>query len=171
MMRAFLAVLLICALPALGAERAPLDDLAFLVGSWEAVPGPDGARGAATFRFDVQGRVLVRTNRAEYPAAGGRPAFSHEDLMVVFVEGAPPAKAIYFDNEGHVIRYTVAALTPKGVTFVSEVAPGQPRYRLTYTVLADERLAGEFALAPPDAPERFKPMFAWEMRRTAARER
>ena len=171
MMRALLAALLVFALPAPGADRTPLDGLAFLIGSWEAVPGPDGARGASTFRFDVQGRVLVRTNRADYPAAGGRPASSHEDLMVVFVEGAPPAKAIYFDNEGHVIRYTVAALTPKGVTFVSEAASGQPRYRLTYTMLADDRLAGEFALAPPDAPERFKPMFSWEMRPAAARER
>jgi hypothetical protein len=86
--------------------------------------------------------------------------------MVIYTEDATP-KAIYFDNEGHVIRYTMASSTAKSITFLSDPVPDRPRYRLSYTALAGDRLGGEFAVAPVDAPETFKPMFLFEMRRAA----
>jgi len=164
-MRKWLACMALAALPALGADVATIDQLRFLVGSWNSVPGPDGVLGHTGFRLEVKGRVLVRDNRADYPATGGKPAVSHEDLMVIYAEGSGPLKAIYFDNEGHVIRYTASALDAKSVTFLSDAAAGQPRFRLTYSATAPDRLSGEFASAPPDAPARFKPMFTWDLRK------
>jgi hypothetical protein len=144
----------------------PYSALQFLMGEWVA-DGP-AAAGSGHFEFtpDVQGNVLVRRNHAEYPAANGRPAVDHDDLMVVYREGTPPVtRAIYFDNEGHVIRYNVEAGVPGAVTFVSEVAAGMPRYRLSYTKLPDGRLGGKFEVAPPGKPEEFKTYLEWTAKR------
>jgi hypothetical protein len=164
-MKKWLAGIALAALPALAAGGSPLEQLRFLIGSWNSIPGADGVLGHSSFHLEVKGHILVRDNRADYPAAAGRPAVSHEDLMVIYAEGSGPLKAIYFDNEGHVIRYTVSTLESKAVTFVSDAAAGQPRFRLSYNAQDTDRLSGEFASAPPDAPGKFKPMFTWEMRR------
>lgn len=164
-MKKWLACIALAALPALAADVAPVEQLRFLVGSWNSIPGPDAVLGHTSFHVEVKGHVMVRDNRADYPAAAGKPAVSHEDMMVIYAEGSGPLKAIYFDNEGHVIRYTASALDAKSVTFLSDAAAGQPRFRLSYTAPAADRLSGEFASAPPDAPGKFKPMFTWEMRK------
>ena len=131
-----------------------------LVGQWQAAgkgnPG-DGA-GGFSFSFDLQNQVLVRKSHTEYPAAGGRPAFSHDDLMVIYIDQAAHAfRAEYFDNEGHVIRYT-AGFSSDGrtLTFVSDQAPSQPTFRLAYVRNPDDTLGIKFEIAPPDAPEKFK---------------
>src|SRR5947209_8337133 len=77
-----------------------------LLGEWVADAEPDGGTGGFTLDPSVEGRVLVRKNRADYPASKDRPAAHHEDLMVVFHEGGA-TRADYFDNEGHVIHYKV----------------------------------------------------------------
>ena len=164
-MNRWLACIALAALPVLGADVATVDQLRFLVGSWNAIPGADRVLGHSSFHVEVKGRVMVRDNRADYPAAAGRPAMSHEDLMVIYAEGPGPLKAIYFDNEGHVIRYTASALDAKSVTFLSDAVKGQPRFRLSYNAPGADRLSGEFASAPPDAPDKFKPLFTWDMRK------
>src|SRR5205823_11916691 len=47
----------------------------FLLGEWigEGKGGPGQGKGAFSFTTELQGKVLVRRNRADYPAAGGRP--------------------------------------------------------------------------------------------------
>lgn len=140
----------------------PYSALRFLMGEWVA-DGPASA-GSGHFEFtpDVQGNVVVRRNHADYPAANGRPASTHDDLLVIYREGTPAVtRAIYFDNEGHVIRYAVESGSPDAVTFVSEVAAGTPRFRLSYAKLADGRLSGKFEIAPPGKPEEFKPYLEW----------
>src|SRR5690349_5925928 len=84
--------------------------LQFLLGEWigEGGGGPGEGSGAFAFARELQGKVLVRTNYAEYPASAERPAFRHDDLMIVYTD--PPSgrpHAIYFDSEGHVIEYAV----------------------------------------------------------------
>jgi hypothetical protein len=108
--------------------------------------------GAASFRFEVEGRVLVRKSYADQPAANGRPASHHEDLMTVFAEGGQ-LKALYLDNEGHVIRY-LAAGVPEGIAFTSEPGPG-PRFRLTYLRRSQALVNLRFEMAPPGRPEAF----------------
>ncbi len=169
MMRAVAFVVMAVATAAAAEPVKPLDELRFLVGSWEAESGPTGATGSTTFRWDVQDKVLVRTNQAAYAAAGGRPASRHDDLMILYVEDSAPVRGIYFDNEGHVIRYSATSSTPEAVTLTSDPAPGQPRFRLKYSRNGADRLAGEFASTQPDKPDAFVPMFQWTLvRKTKA---
>jgi hypothetical protein len=150
---ALLFVAPLCAQPAPKAD--PFAPVHFLVGEWqgEGAGQPGQSMGAATFRFELEGRALVRHSHADYPAANGRPASHHEDLLTLFAEGGE-LKALYLDNEAHVIRYLVAAV-PGGVTFTSEPAPG-PRFRLTYLRKAESLVTVRFEIAPPGTPEAFK---------------
>ena len=124
-----------------------------LVGHWVADPSPDGAVGSFSFAADLQTRVLVRKNVADYP----KTKVHHEDLMVVY-KGDTLTRADYWDNEGHVIHYT-ATLSDGGkkFTFLSDAQTGAPRFRLTYTLTNATTVAIAFAIAPPTAPNDFKP--------------
>ncbi len=68
--------------------------LSFLVGNWEAEGKPGEATGHTEFTMDIQGHALVRRNHAEYPPAAGKPAYIHDDLMVVYREVKPVAFAM-----------------------------------------------------------------------------
>lgn len=139
--------------------------LRFLVGEWQGVGAgqPGQAQGKADFGFELDGKVLVRRNRTELAAADGRPAASHEDLMTIFAEGGQ-VKALYLDNEGHVIRYLVAA-RPDGVVFTSEPAPG-PRFRLSYIKKSVILATVRFEIAPPGRPEAFSTYLEADTRKT-----
>src|SRR5215831_7558904 len=82
----------------------------FLLGEWvgEGDGKPGQGSGGFSFATELDGKVLVRKNRNHIPAANGRPAATHEDLLVVYrgTDGKRN-KAIYFDNEDHVIQYDV----------------------------------------------------------------
>jgi hypothetical protein len=147
-------------------DLAPsLQPLAFLLGDWEAVPGTSGETGASSFRSSIQGHAIVRTNYASYPAAAGKPASRHDDLMVIAPDGAS-LRADYFDSEGHVIRYVVESPRAGEVVFVSASQPGEPRYRLRYSANPDGTLTGRFDVAPPGKPESFKAFLTWSARRS-----
>jgi hypothetical protein len=152
--------------PVQTSASADLEPLAFLIGEWPAEGGgqPGAGTGVATFTRDVQDKVIVRRNDAEYPAAAGKPATRHDDLMVIYA--APGGiRADYYDSEGHVIRYVVQSPAAGQAVFLSEAAAGAPRFRLAYTLTAPGVLKGEFAIAPPGAPEAFKPYLTWESHR------
>jgi hypothetical protein len=144
------------------AQTAPQDPWAgwkFLLGEWVAegssgVPG-SASGGGFTLEPELGGKVLVRKNHAEYPATKDHPAFSHDDLMVVYREGGA-TRALYDDSEGHVIHYD-AAVTPDGkqIQFVSEASGGGPQFRLTYGDLGDGVVRVLFEIAPPDKPGAF----------------
>jgi hypothetical protein len=147
-----------------------LEPLRFLLGDWQAEGGgtPGPASGGFTFAPSLQGRVIVRTNFAEYPAVAGKPASRHEDLMVFYATESGELRADYYDSEGHVIRYAGDAPSASEVTLVSEVVSGAPRFRLIYKLGADGVLAGRFEVAPPGKPESFGPYLAWTARRRNA---
>jgi hypothetical protein len=126
---------------------APLE---FLMGEWigEGGGGPGQGTGGFSFLPDQDGKILIRKNYANYPAAQDRPAFSHTDLMIVYKEpGEAKMRAIYFDMEDHVIHYEVEP-APDGnsVQFVSET------FRLTYRKTGLDSLALKFEIAPPGKP-------------------
>jgi len=142
-----------------------------LVGDWTGEGGGAPGQGGGTFSFkpELQGKILVRKNRAEYPAVKERAAFVHDDLMVVYRD-TPEAglHAIYFDSEGHTIRYEVQAAPDGGeVVFVSGPEPAAPRYRLTYTRLDQNRLKIKFEIAPPGKPAQFATYIEASARRAA----
>ena len=95
---------------------------------------------------------------SSYPAAQGRPASAHEDLMVIYQGGGGGSKrAIYFDSEGHVINYVATVSDDnRTLTFLSDPAPQAPRFRLSYTKEKDDSVRIKFEIAPPSEPGGFK---------------
>jgi hypothetical protein len=143
--------------------------LGFLIGTWVSEEGggtPGKAtRGETSFQRDVGEHVVVRRNFAEYPAMNGKPAYRHDDLTVIYaLKPGAPARAKYFDSEGHVIDYTVTD-TGDRLVFLGDVVSNAPRFRLTYRKLEDGRVAGEFEIAKPQSPEAFERYLAWTMKR------
>jgi hypothetical protein len=129
----------------------------FLIGEWigDGTRSPGEATGGFTFGYDLQKTVLVRNNFANYPATKDRPAFTHNDLMIVYQE-AGKTHAVYFDNEQHVINYTVSLLKDQSsVVFVSDPSPSSPRFRLTNSKDGDKKIKILFEIAPPGKPEAF----------------
>lgn len=130
-------------------------DFAPLVGEWQADASPDGASGGFSLAPDLQDRVLVRHNFAEYPKSATRPGGRHDDLMIIYRAG-DATRADYWDSEGHVIHYAVTVDKTRFV-FVSDVQAGQPRFRLTYAVTSPNALGLVFEIAPPGKPDAFAP--------------
>jgi hypothetical protein len=138
--------------PAVAAD--PFAPVRFLLGEWsgEGDGRPGQSTGVATFCLELDGRVLMRRSHTDSAPGSGKSAFHHEDLLTVYAEGGQ-LKALYLDNEGHVIRY-LAAPVPEGVAFISELAPG-PRFRLTYLRRPGALVTVRFEFAPPGQPEAF----------------
>jgi hypothetical protein len=151
------------------AQSAPpreLEPLSFLLGGWEAENQgrPDEGSGRTVFSRSLQDRVILRTNDAEYPASGDKPASRHDDLMVIYV-AAGTMRADYYDSEGHLIRYLATSPAAGQALFVSDPVDGEPRYRLRYELAPGGSLKGEFAIAPPGEPDSFRPYLSWQSRR------
>jgi hypothetical protein len=155
-----IAAFLLAAASGQSGTKSEWADWDFLLGEWAStessgVPGA-ASSGSFTLAPDLNGKVLVRKNHAEYPAANGRPAFVHDDLMIVYREGGA-TKALYADSEGHVIHYNVSFSTDKKkVVMLSEKAASMPQYRLTYEGVQPGTVKLLFEIAPPDKPEEFK---------------
>ncbi len=130
----------------------------FLLGTFDAgessgTPG-SASSGSFTLAPDLNGNILVRKNHADYPAAKDHPAFSHDDLMLVWHE-AGASKALYTDSEGHIIHYNVTLSgDSKQIVFLSENAAG-PRFRLTYDDLGNGAVKILFEIAAPGSSGAF----------------
>ena len=106
--------------------------LDFLLGSWQAISGPEEATGGFIFASQLQSHVIVRTNHADYPATSNQLAYHHEDLMIIYHDETLGLRADYYDSEGHIIRYAGKAIAPNEVVFTSEPTALGPGFRLTY---------------------------------------
>ena len=129
-----------------------------LLGQWigQGTGSPGEGRGGFTFSFDLDQKILVRKGHTEFPAANGRPASAHDDLMVVYPDfGGNPVNAIYWDNEGHTIEYSVT-FTGKAVIFTSAAVEGKPVFRLSYETIDPSTVNVKFEMADPQKPGEFK---------------
>ncbi|HVN59314.1 MAG TPA: hypothetical protein VMT63_13520 [Bacteroidales bacterium] len=111
------------------------EKIKWLLGAWKGEGTGKPGEGAGTFAFyaDLGGDIIIRKNHTEFPAAQNKPASVHDDLMVIYIDqktGTPAA--IYFDNEGHTINYSVSYLE-NSVVFTSDRSGNIPAFRLTYT--------------------------------------
>jgi hypothetical protein len=149
-MKRILAVALLATACCRAQKEDPWKPFQALIGDWagEGGGGPGQGGGGFSYQFDLQRNVIVRKNYAEYPPQNGRPAFRHDDLMIVYLDDVSKRpRAIYFDTEGHTIRY---AVTVSGDSLVFESEPAEPgiHYRLTQTP-AGGRLSGKFESRAP----------------------
>ena len=147
----------------------PWKDFDFLLGEWTwsggGQPG-QATTGRSTFKPDLNGTVLKRTVHLEYPAGQHRAAFSHDDLLYVYRDPSDGSlRAIFFDNENHVIRYTVT-VSQDSVQFLSDAAPSGTHARMTYTRAGPDSVTEKFELAPPGKPDEFTKYVEFVAKRT-----
>jgi hypothetical protein len=162
-----IAVLILALAPLLPAQAqtpdSALKKLEFVLGKWTGVAGekdtPQGAgQGDFSFELELNKKIIVRRNHAGYTSGT-----QHDDLMVIYLDepNATP-RAIYFDSEGHVIRYNLTFPAANQVVFESDAAQPGPRYRLSYR-LNGPSLDGTFELAPPGAA--YKTYMSWKSKK------
>jgi hypothetical protein len=134
------------------------EPLEFLLGTWSATSDNqlESSYGATTFKLDLQKQIIVRTNFAQY-TKGQQAGTRHDDLMVIYFDQTP--RAIYFDSEGHTIRYNITFPQRNSVVFESEPSQPGPRYRLSNSVTG-KKLEGKFEIAAPGKSD-YKPYLTW----------
>jgi hypothetical protein len=159
------ALLALAAAPfTLGAQTTdPWKKLNFLLGEWTGVAGEKdtqlgAGQGDFSFQTQLSGKIIVRKNNAVYDSG-----VRHDDLMVIYLDSpSDTPRAIYFDSEGHTIRYGIAFPAENRVVLESDGSQPGPRYRLTYWM---ERgvLNGRFEVAPPAGE--YKIYLSWKSAR------
>jgi hypothetical protein len=130
----------------------------YILGEWKGEGSGQPGTGAGTFTLKTKlgGCILERKGKTEIAATASKPAFVHEDVMIIYKNrDGNPVKSIYFDNESHVINYDIAYSDNK-IIMTSEANPAMPRFRLIYEKLEDKVMNIRFEMAMPGAPEDFK---------------
>jgi hypothetical protein len=143
--------------PATTPVRDPWVGVRFLLGSWESKTTGGIAQAKASagyaFRLELREPILARHSRSGACNAPDDFDCQHSDLLYLYpVANGSALQAIYFDNEGHVIRYDVSTPAPNSVVFLSDPLQPGPQYRLSYTLVAGV-LSGKFELKMLGAPD------------------
>jgi hypothetical protein len=169
-MRIFAGILLLLSSLALSAQNPPSAEtdgwksLSFLEGTWEAkTGGGSGVTSAGTYSFrpELGGHILAR-HSATAGGCKGPATFDceHGDVLYIYRDGpGQPLKAIYFDNEGHVIHYDVSTPTATSAIFLSDGSQPGPQFRLVYE-LKDAIMSGKFQVKMPGQTE-WKSYLEW----------
>jgi hypothetical protein len=163
-MNRLLACLLVCA-PLLCAQSVPQSQeseqwrsLSFLEGTWDAKTNGTASSGADasgtyTFRKDLSGHILTRYSGRSGCKAPADFDCNHSDLLHVYQERpGEPLRAIYFDNEGHVIHYSISTPSATSAIFISDPGVPGPRFRLVYE-LKNDIMQGKFQMQMPGKTE------------------
>ncbi|MCE5204724.1 MAG: hypothetical protein LLF80_01265 [Porphyromonadaceae bacterium] len=143
------AALLSMAVLCFGQQNLPSDNWRWLMGEWkgEGTGNPGQGGGTFSFAYDLDKNIIVRKSHSEYPATNNKPKIIHDDLMVVYSnDSKSPSKAIYFDNEGHIINYAIT-YADKSITFTSIKLTNTPVFRLTYTLLENDLVNTKFEMS------------------------
>lgn len=132
--------------------------LGFLEGTWEAKTmggGSAGATASGTYTFiqELGGHVLARHSSATGCKAPSDFNCEHRDLLYVYRETPGQLlKAISFDDEGHVIHYSVSTPASTTAIFISDPTAAGPQFRLAYE-LNGSVMSGKFQMRMPGAKE------------------
>ena len=124
--------------------------LNFLIGNWigEGNGNPGQGKGYFSFTLDLDNKILVRKSHSEYPPDKEKPGIVHDDILIIYHEyNGDPDKAIYFDNEGHVINYSITYADSVNIIFTSKKIPNVPVFRLTYSKLENNAMNVIFAIS------------------------
>jgi hypothetical protein len=149
---------------ALSTAPDPWKALAFLEGTWEArtMAGSAGAQASGTYTFTPELKRHILARHSTSAACEGPESFDclHADLLYVYQDGeGKPLKAIYFDNEGHVIHYEVSTPDSTTAIFISDAAASGPRFQLVYHLKAAV-MSGKFQMRMPGQAE-WKSYLEW----------
>jgi hypothetical protein len=131
----------------------------FLLGEWEGgrEDDPRQGQGSFSFSFALDQNILVRRNRTVFPETLERAGSTHDDLLIIYSEITGAKRAIYFDNEEHVIHYEVNVSTDqKTITLESDPLPSAPQFRFTYIMTGESSMNARFEIAPPGEPGAYK---------------
>jgi hypothetical protein len=142
----------------------PWKAVRFLLGTWEAKThgGSAGAAASATYTFRLELRDHVLARHSASAGCTGPADFDceHGDLLYLYQDAAGlPLKAIYFDNEGHVIHYELTTPGPNTAVLVSAASQNSPQFRLIYQ-LQGEMMLGKFQMRMPGQSE-FRSYLEW----------
>jgi hypothetical protein len=146
----------------------PWASLRFLVGAWEAKTTGGVAQaqvsGGYAFRLELRDHVLARHSRGNGCKAPDDFDCQHGDLLYIYPAATGQGfQAIYFDNEGHVLRYDLSTPKVNSVVLVTDPAQPGPQYRLSYE-LVDGVMSGKFELKLPGQPD-FTSYLEWSGKR------
>ncbi len=142
-------LLLALSLTGMSQQKPDWDKWNWLIGDWagEGSGQPGQGGGTFSFAFDLDRNIIVRKSHSEYPETERNPKVIHDDLLIIYPDPAGARlKAIYFDNEAHIINYTVI-VTDKEITMVSEKGADIPVFRLVYTLLDNETVNTKFEMS------------------------
>jgi hypothetical protein len=149
----FITGLLIFSSNCFAQQNSGWDQWTRLIGSWKGEGSGEPGQGGGTFSFaqDLDKKIIIRKSHSEYPATKDKPKIVHDDLMVVYLDvTGKPSKAIYFDNEGHTINYSITYLEKK-IVLISDKVPNVPVFRLTYTLPDPLSINTKFEIAQDGA--------------------
>jgi hypothetical protein len=142
----------------------PWGALAFLEGTWEAkATGAAGVTSMGTYAFKPElGNHILARHTISLSVCKGPATFDceHNDVLYIFRDApTQPLKAIYFDNEGHVIHYDVSTPSATSAVFLSDSSQPGPEFRLFYE-LKGEVMSGKFQMRTPGQAE-WKSYLEW----------
>jgi hypothetical protein len=131
----------------------PWNALRFLEGTWDAKTQGEAsgvnATGTYSFRRELGGHILARHSSAAGCKGPADFDCQHSDLLYVYQDmPGQPLKAIYFDNEGHVIHYSVSTPTLTSAVLLSDPSVPGPQFRLSYQ-LKGAVMSGKFQMRMP----------------------
>ncbi len=132
-----------------GQQSSGWDKWNWLIGNWQGEGSGQPGEGGGFFSFDfrLDNKILERKSHSEYPATDKKPLIIHDDLMIVYQDySGNPSKAIYFDNEGHIINYTIS-YSDKSIVLTSDKIPNVPLFRLSYFLLDNETINTKFEMS------------------------
>jgi len=151
---------------ALPSGADPWKALSFLQGTWSATTTTTGSSGGNvvgtyTFRPELENHIFAR-HTTSIEGCKGPATFDcdHGDLLYIY-QDAPGGslKAIYFDNEGHVIHYDVSTPDATTALFLSDASQPGPQFRLLYE-LKGAIMQGKFQMRMPGQNE-WKSYLEW----------
>lgn len=142
-------ILIIAMLGILNICRAQQNDIwkqwEWLKGTWEGTGDGKTGEGKGTFSFtnELDGKILIRKSHSEYSSKN----IIHDDIMIIYADySGNPGNAIYFDNEGHIINYTIT-YTENSIVLLSEKISGAPIFRLIYEDKGNESVNVKFQIS------------------------
>jgi hypothetical protein len=132
-----------------GQEKETWKKWNWLIGDWVGVGTgqPGQGEGSFSFTYELEKNILVRKSHSEYPGSENRPKVIHDDLMIVYPDqSGNPTLAIYFDNEGHTINYTIKFLE-KSIVMTSNKNTNMTVFRLSYALLENQTVNTKFEMS------------------------